>query len=317
MIQTSPDRVHWVARRPGGPEVLQREVTALGAPESGEVIIDVRAVGMNPADWKHLQTASAKHGPSTIGFELAGVLRELGPDTQIASGVAHPGDPVVAFQLSDSYTTAVRVRGSDVFAKPQALNFAEAANLLLVGTTAAELLAAVQVQRDDVVLVHGAAGGVGFSAAQQALQRGARVIGTSSPRDFDQLREAGVEAIDYAPGLAQRVRDAGARVDVALDTVGAEEAVKASLALVADRRRIVTTAAFQQARESGFRFVGAGNPASGAFRAHARADVLRMADAGRLRVPLAATYPFERAPEALAALRAPHASGKFALTVPD
>ena len=92
-----------------------------------------------------------------------------------------------------------------VFAKPTKLSFPEAANLLLVGTTAAEMLHVTAVGTDDVVLLHGAAGAVGTSALQQARLIGATVIGTASKANFDEVARFGGVPVDYGPGLEERV----------------------------------------------------------------------------------------------------------------
>jgi NADPH:quinone reductase-like Zn-dependent oxidoreductase len=119
---------------------------------------------MNPADFKHIgpgQDPSLL--PLTLGYEVAGIVTALGPHTVLASGHGALGDEVVAFQIMGGYTTALNVSASDVFAKSAGLEFPHAANLLLVGTTASEMLDAT-VAGGDVVLLHGAAGAVGTSA---------------------------------------------------------------------------------------------------------------------------------------------------------
>src|SRR6202034_3290889 len=91
-----------------------------------------------------------------------------------------------------------------------------------------------------------------------------------------------------------------------LDTVGSDEAVEASLDLFEDRRRLVTLTAFGRASAEGFTAIGASNPASGPFRSKARTRLVEMAAAGDLTVPIARTFPFEQAREAVATLRGPH-----------
>ena len=307
----------WVAREFGGPEVLENVVVELPDPGPGEVTVDVRAVGVNPADLKMFAQGEDRASlPMSIGFEVAGLMAKLGPDTEIASGPGAVGDEVVAFQLSDGYSSALNVPASDVFAKPAALTFPQAANLLLVGTTAAELLEVVGISAGETVLVHGAAGGVGSSVVQQARLRGADVIGTTGERDFDAVRGFGATPVRYGPGLEKRVRDtAPDGIDAAIDTVGIDEAVDVSLTLVADRGRIVTTWAFDRARQDGFPFVGLGNPRSNPFRAAVRQSILDLAAAGKLTVPIGATFPFSDAPRALQTLQGDHPQGKMALIV--
>ena len=113
----------------------------LAPPNKGEVTIEVRAAGMNPADYKHFAAGQDRSLlPLTVGYEASGVLSALGPGTEIATGGGAVGDEVVAFQIMGAYASHVTVNASDVFAKPANLTFPEAANLLLVGTTASEML---------------------------------------------------------------------------------------------------------------------------------------------------------------------------------
>jgi NADPH2:quinone reductase len=310
----------WIATDFGGPEVLQLREVEVPSPGPGEVTIIVRAAGMNPADYKHFGLGQDRRLlPLTVGYEIAGVLSAVGPGASIASGRAAIGDEVIAFPIVGGYASVLNVRASDVFAKPGPLNFAQAANLLLAGTTAAELLATAAVITSDTVLVHGAAGAVGLSVLQQARLIGARVIGTASADNFGILESFGAVPVRYGGGpdaLAARVRAVAPEgVAAVLDTVGTDEAIGASLALLDDRRRLVTLTAFRRAAAEGFTAIGAGNPASGPFRAKVRTDVLKMAAAGNLAVPIARTFPFQDAREAVAALSGPHPSGKLALVL--
>jgi NADPH2:quinone reductase len=307
----------WVAVDFGGPEVLRNIEVDVPAPGPGQVSISVRAAGMNPADAKHMAPGQdRKLLPLSIGYEVAGIVTALGPDTELASGGGAVGDEVVASQVTGGYATAITAAASSVFAKPATLTFPEAANLLLVGTTAADLLATSGARKGETVLLHGAAGAVGMSVLQQARILGVRVVGTASPPNFDLVRRFGGIPVEYGPGLIERVRAAAwAGVAAALDTVGSDEAGDVSLALVADRNRVVTTAAAPRAKADGYVFVGASNPASGPFRAKARRRILQLAQDGKLVVPMAETFRFGDAPAAFVAMAAPHPPGKLALVI--
>jgi NADPH:quinone reductase len=304
----------WVAVDFGGPEVLRDIEVDVPDPGRGQVTIGVRACGMNPADAKHIAPGQdPKLLPLSLGFEVAGVVTALGPDTQLASGRGAVGDEVVA-EVPGGYATAVTTSASGVFAKPSTLSFPEAANLLLVGTTAADLLHTSGAKQGETVLLHGAAGAVGVSVLQQARLMGVRVVGTASQANFDFVRRFGAVPVEYGPGLLDRVRAAAPEgIAAALDTVGSQEAGDVSLALVADRKRVVTIAAAPRAKADGYVFVGASNPASGPFRARARSRILKFAQDGGLVVPMAETFKFADAPAALAALTSPHPPGKLAL----
>jgi NADPH:quinone reductase len=305
----------WVAVQFGGPEALRLVEVDVPDPGPGEVRIDVRAAGMNPADAKHIAPGQDPGLlPLPIGYEVAGVVSGLGPDAYLASGGGAVGDSVIASTVTGGYATSITVPASSVFAMPRSLTFPEAANLLLVGTTAADLLHASGSRPGETVLLHGAAGAVGVSVLQQARQLSVQVIGTASPANFDFVRRFGGTAVAYGNGLLDRVHAAApAGIAAALDTVGNDEAADVSLALVDDRKRIVTIVAASRAKADGYVFVGASNPESGPFRAQARSRILELAQNGGLVVPVAQTFSFADAPAAFAALTGPHAPGKLAL----
>src|ERR671932_1046895 len=141
----------------GGPEVLtvvEEEIPQAGP---GQVTIEVRAAGVNPADHKGF-AGTGKRDESRLpihpGFEVAGVIADLGADTEIASGGGAVGDPVVAFRVRGGYSSALTVPATDVFEKPDRLDFPAAANLLLVGATAADMLRVMRVAEGETILVH-------------------------------------------------------------------------------------------------------------------------------------------------------------------
>jgi NADPH:quinone reductase len=305
----------WIAVDFGGPEVLRNIEVDVPDPGPGQVTIDVRAAGMNPADAKHIAPGQdPAQLPLSVGYEVAGVITALGPDTEIASGGGAVGDEVVAAMVDGGYTTAITVPASDVFARPTTLTFPEAANLLLVGITAADLLHASGARKGETALLHGAAGAVGVSVLQQARLLGVRVVGTARKANFDFVQFYGGIPVEYGPGLLDRVREAAPEgIAAALDTVGSEEAGDVSLALVADRDRVVTITDPRRAKSDGYVFVGSSNPASGPFRARARSQILKHAQDGHLVVPMAETFEFADAPAAFAALTSPHPRGKLAL----
>jgi NADPH2:quinone reductase len=194
------------------------------------------------------------------------------------------------------------------------LSFAEAANLLVAGSTAAELLHVCGAREGETVLLHGAAGAVGVSVLQQARLLGVGVVGTASKANFGFVRRYGGTPVEYGPGLLERVREAApGGVAAALDTMGSDEAGDVSLALVEDRGRVVTIVAFARARAEGYVSIGASNPSSGPFWARARSRILALAADGDLTVPMAATFAFDDAPAAFAMLTSPHPPGKIAL----
>jgi NADPH2:quinone reductase len=308
--------LQWIAPTFGGPEVLTLVESEVRPPGAGEVTIDVRAAGVNPADYKHL---AAAHGPDRslplpIGYEVAGVISAIGPGTAIASGGGSLGDAVVAFRIRGGYAAQVTVPAKDVFAKPGTLDFPSAANLLLAGTTAAEALHVTRVAPGETILVHGASGAVGVSVLQQARLIGAAVIGTASEHNHPQLRRGGAHPVTYGPGLTGRVRAAAPQgIAAVIDAAGTEESVDTTLALLADPGRAVTIVASDRSRAAGIRAIAGNQPASAAFRDSVRGRLLDLAAEGRLTVPLARTFPLTEALAALELVRSGHPGGKVAL----
>ena len=305
---------HWIATRPGDLGVFLFEEYEVHLPRQGEVTIAVRAAGMNPADAKHVARGDAADFPKAIGYEVAGVVSEVGADTEIGSGPVAVGDDVLAYRISGGWATEVTVAARDVFAKPEALSFGEAANLLLAGCTASEMLHVTDVGEGDTILVHGASGAVGVSVLQQAALLGARVIGTSSEGSFEVVTRFGGLPVRYGDGLEHRVREAAPEgVVAALDCVGTDEAVDVSLALVADRDRIVTIAVAERAKAEGFTAIAGAMPASQAYRDSVRAGLVALAGEGRLVVPVARTFPLADALDATELLMSQHPGGKLVL----
>ena len=305
----------WVATDFGGPDVLREIDVEVPAPKHGEVTITVRAAGMNPADYKHFASGTDRSVlPLSIGYEVAGVISALGPETAIASGGGKVGDEVLAWQILGGYASAVTVLAKDVFAKPSSMDFAQAANLLLVGTTAAQMLDVARVRKGDTIVLHGASGAVRVSVLQQARLIGAHVIGTASERNFDMIARFGGIPVQYGVGLQDRIRQVAPQgIVAALDTSGTDEAIDVSLALVQDRERIVSIAAFGRAQQEGYQAISGSVPASAAFRDNARTHLIGLAAAGKLVVPVVQTFPLAQAKSALEVLMSRHPGGKLAL----
>jgi NADPH:quinone reductase len=305
-----------VATEVGAPVSVETIEADVREPGRGEVVIEVRAAGVNLADF--LVCMGSVANPTLfpahpLGYEVAGVISAMGPDTEIASGGGAVGDPVLAFRVVGGYAERVVVRAHDVYRKPDDLSYPEAANLLLCGTSAAKLLRVTGVGPGDTVLLHAASGGAGISCLQQATALGARVIGTCGEDNIGLVRRFGGEPVPYGDGLEERVRQlAPDGVQVALDCAGTDEALDVSFALVANRRRVMTCAAYPRAFVEDMEFTIGTWPGS-AERA-ARAAVIEMAAAGRLVVPIAGTHPLSEAGKVLDFLSGRHpGGGKHAL----
>jgi NADPH:quinone reductase-like Zn-dependent oxidoreductase len=303
-----------VAERYGGPEVLAVHDVELPPPGDGQVLVDVRAAGTNPIDFKlysgQMGDDPAKL-PMPLGMEASGVVVAAAPGASGYTGGLTVGDEVIVTNVDGAYAQRVLAQATEVGHKPAALSFEQAAGLLLVGGTAWHLLTNTKVGKDDTVLIHGASGGVGLMAVQLAIARGAKVIATASPARHEQLRSYGAEPVAYGDGLADRVRALG-RVAAALDLVGSDEALDTSVELVADRSRIATIAGFGRAAELGIAVL-TGADGGQAIRDASRADVIALAADGKLEVTVDKVFPLDEAAEAHRYLETGHAHGKVVL----
>ena len=297
----------------GGPENLRIEELPIRDVLPEQVRVAVRAAGVNAYDAKvYAKPGDPARLPIALGYEASGVVAAVGVDV---TGWAE-GDEVIAFRASGAYTSDLIVETRALTPKPPSLGWAEAAGLMLTGAAAWHSVVATRVGEGDTVLVHGATGGVGLPTVQLARLRGARVIGTTAPRNDDLLRELGVEPVAYGEGLLDRVRSlAPDGVDVALDLVGTDEAMDVSLALAPDRRRIATIANFERAPREGVLLLGngAGADPGTELRDAARADLARLAGEGSLRVFVGATYPLDDAAGAHRQILTGHTTGKLVL----
>lgn len=237
----------------GTPDVLELVEVDRPVPGARQVVLETRAIGVNPGEVKRRaggRWPSPPTFPVRPGSDASGVVAAVGSDvTEFAVG-----DEVVGRGLSGAYAELVLTTPDKLLAKPAGLTFEEATLLGSPAGTAYQVLRSIGVGPDDVVLIHGAAGGVGQSAVQFARHLGATVVGTARPARHGRLRELGAIAVEYGPGLAQRVRAAvPGGVTVAFDTAGTQDAFESSLELVADRDRIVTVGAVDDAPRWGVR----------------------------------------------------------------
>jgi len=214
----------WIPRT-GPPEVLEVREGPDPVPGPGEVLIRMRAAGVNFADVMARLGfyADAPPRPCVVGYEVAGTVERLGSG---ADGELAIGRRVVALTRFGGYAEAVAVPAAQVFSLPERMSFEEGAAVPVNYLTAVLMLRHFgNVRAGDRVLVHAAAGGVGMAAIQLCRIAGAEVIGTASASKHAFLREAGVtHTIDYrTQDFAEEVRrlTAGRGVDIVLDATGA------------------------------------------------------------------------------------------------
>ncbi len=276
-------------------------------PGPGQVLVRVRAAGINPGEAKIRSGALHARFPATFpsgeGSDLAGTVAELGPGT---TGVA-VGDEVIGFTDDRaSHAEYALVAAGNLTPKPASVPWEVAGSLYVAGATAYAAVRAVALQPGDVVVVSGAAGGVGSLAVELARLAGATVIGLASEANHEWLRDHGVIPVTYGDGVEDRIRRAADHVDAFIDTFG-DGYVDLALALGVSPSRIDTIANFAAVQQHGVK--AEGNAAGGSAKTMAELAAL-IAD-GKLEVPIAATYPLSEVRAAYRELERGHTHGKI------
>jgi NADPH:quinone reductase-like Zn-dependent oxidoreductase len=291
----------------GDPSVL--EVTTMPEPHAGpgQVRIAVRVAGVNAFDWKvragYLQDAFPTPFPAIPGLEAAGVVDEVGEDVQ---GVSI-GDEVFGLGNGTSAEFAVL----DHFAvKPAGLSWEQAGGLSVVAETAVRALDIIHPSAGQTLLIEGAAGGVGSTAAQFARAAGVTVIGTASESNHEYLRSLGVLPTTYGPGLAGRVAALAQQgVDVVLDTAG-QGSLTELIEIAGSPDNVVTIADFS-APEHGVRLTSQPQ----AFQA--LPEAARLAGEGKFTLAIDSEFALADAAKAHERSQGGHVSGKIILTVAE
>ncbi|MGW2444678.1 NADP-dependent oxidoreductase [Streptomyces sp. NPDC001675] len=300
----------------GGPEVLREVRVGRPAPRPNEVLVRVRAAGVNPTDWKHRATGGfLGEPPFVLGWDVSGEVAETG----IGVAAFKPGDEVFGMLPypfgHGSHAEYVTVPARALTHKPASIDHVQAGALPLVSLTAWQALTEyADVRPGQRVLVHAAAGGLGHVAVQIAKARGAYVIGTASAGKHDFLREIGVdEPIDYrSTDVTEAVRD----VDVVLDTLGGETSVR-SLRVLRPGGIVVSVLPvgppefYEEAERLGVRAV---RMLVQADRAGMEA-VAELVESGKLKATIAGTFPLADAAKAHELGDTGRTTGKLVLLV--
>jgi NADPH:quinone reductase-like Zn-dependent oxidoreductase len=296
----------------GGLDVLQVRDVPRPVPGPGQVLVQVKAAGINPGEAKIraglLHSLYPAAFPSGQGSDLAGVIAETGP------GVTGwtPGNEVIGYTDSRaSQAEYALVEADNLTARPAAVPWPVAGSLFVVGATAYAAVRAVALADGDTVVVSGAAGGVGSIAVQLARRAGATVIGLASEPNHAWLSEHGVIGVSYGDGVAGRIRQAAPEVDAFIDTVGGDYVELALNDLGVAPSHIDTIARFDAVAKYGVKAEGNGAGASAAVLA----ELAGLIADGELEVPVAATFPLDQVREAYAELASGHVHGKIVLTM--
>lgn len=293
----------------GGVDVLDIVDVPVPEPGPGEALVQVKAAGINPGEAKIRQGLLHSRWPATFpsgeGSDLAGVV------TMTGNGVAGfaAGDEVIGYTDSRaSQAEYVVVPAAHLTGRPAGVAWDVAGSLYVAGCTAYAAVRAVALAPGDTVVVAGAAGGVGCLTVQLAALAGATVIGLASERHHGWLRSKGVTPVTYGDGVAERIRAVAPKISAFIDTFGAGY-VRLALDLGVIPERVDTIANFAAVAEYG---VKADGNAAGAS-ASTLAELAGLVAAGKLEVPIAATFPLDAVRDAYRQLEQGHTRGKIVL----
>jgi NADPH2:quinone reductase len=302
----------------GDTDVLVYEDTIRPEAQAGEVLVRVRAAGVNPVDWKTRRGpgVTSIKGPQPfpyiLGWAISGEVVALGEGvTQFAPGDAVYG--MVRFpQEGKAYAEYVAAPVSDIALKPQRLSHQEAAAVPLAALTAWQaIFDTAHLQPGQTILIHAAAGGVGHLAVQLAKWKGAKVIATTSARNAEFVRDLGADTIiDYtAQPFEEAVRD----VDVVFNTVS-NDIVKRSFQVIKHGGFLVSIAGEHEPAIASSHGVQAAR-----IMVHTQgeqmAELTRIFDAGSLKVHVDAVFPLQEVGQSHRLSEGGHVRGKIVLDV--
>jgi NADPH:quinone reductase-like Zn-dependent oxidoreductase len=299
----------------GGPEVLKYEEAPRPNPGPGEVLVRIRAAGVNPVDWKvregHMREALAYRMPFVPGWDVSGVVEATGPNvTQLNTGDEVYGYPSVV--RDGTYAEYAVVPEAELALKPRSVDHVEAASVPMAALTAWQgLFDAGDLRTDQKVLIHGGAGGVGSFAIQLARWKGAFITATASGRNQEFLRNLGADlTIDYEKSRFDRLV---CDVDLVLDTVGGDTLTR-SWKVLKKGGILVSTV---EAPDAGLAQVHGVRAALVDTQANPAqlAEIAGLVDAGMVRPIVEAVFPLNEARHAQELSQTGHARGKIVLKV--
>jgi NADPH:quinone reductase-like Zn-dependent oxidoreductase len=293
----------------GGIDVLKVVEVPRPVPGPGEVLVQVKAAGINPGEAKIRDGLLHSMWPATFpsgeGSDLAGIVAETSPGVTAISA----GDEVLGWTDNRaSQAEYVVVDAEHLTPKPTAVPWDVAGALFVAGATAFAAVRAVGLAPGDTVVVSSAAGGVGSIAVQLARRAGATVIGLASRANHEWLTGHQVIPVVYGDGVADRIRQAVPKVTAFIDTYGADY-VELALELGVEPARIDTIANFPAVEKYGVKAEASAAGSSAAVLA----ELAGLIAAGDLELPIAATFPLDQVQDAYRLLEPGHVRGKIVL----
>jgi NADPH:quinone reductase-like Zn-dependent oxidoreductase len=296
----------------GGIDVLKVVEVDRPVPGPGQVLVQMRAAGVNPGEAAIRQGLLDERWPATFpsgqGSDLAGVALELGEGV---TGFA-VGDDVLGFTHERaSQAELVLAEAANLTHRPPGVSWEAAGSLFVAGSTAFAAIQAVSPAAGETVVVSGAAGGVGSITVQLARHAGATVIGLAGAANHPWLAEHGVVPVAYGEGVGERIRAAAGpdgRVDAFIDTFGSGY-VELAIELGVGPERIETIIDFEAVERYGVKALGSADGAN----AGVLAGLAELIAQGGLEIPIAHVYPLAVVREAYRELEQRHTHGKIVL----
>ena len=287
----------------GDPEVLRIDEVPEPHAGPGEVRIKVSAASVNPFDWKlragYMSGGKPLAEPHRLGLDGSGVVDEVGEGVTDVS----VGDDV--FGLGRDTQAEYAVLRSFV-RKPASLDWAVAGAAGTAAETAARVLGLLEIGAGSTILIDGGAGGVGATAAQVAIARGAKVIATASEDNQGYLREIGATPVVYGAGMPERVRQLGEKIDAVVDVAG-KTPIRDLIGLAPEPSQVITIANYE-VEGTGARLTtgGEGDPQA------ALAEAAHLLEQSKLVIKIQ-TFPLDRVAEAHRISQSGHVRGKIVL----
>jgi NADPH:quinone reductase-like Zn-dependent oxidoreductase len=281
------------------------------APGPGEVLVAVKAAGINPGEASIRKGLMHERWPATFpsgeGSDLAGVIEEVGPEVDAFSA----GDEVLGWtDQRASHAELVVVPADQLIPKPPGVPWEAAGALFVAGTTAYAAVRAVGARSGDTVVVSGAAGGVGSLTVQLARLAGATVIGLAGESNHQWLLEHGAIPVAYGDGVVGRIREVtDDHVDALIDTFGGGYVAMAIEELGVAPERVDTIIDWAAAEQYGAKTEGT----AAAADTEVLTELIGLVDRGELEVPIARVYPLEQVRDAYRELERRHTRGKIVL----
>jgi NADPH:quinone reductase-like Zn-dependent oxidoreductase len=296
----------------GGVDVLQMVEVEKPVPGEEELLIAVKATGINPFDSKLRQGMMEGRFPfsfpSAQGNDVAGVVEAVGP------GVTHfkPGDEIVGSSSKrGAQADFALVSQTKALPRPEGVSWEVAGSLWVVGTTSQAMVRAARIQADDLVLVSGASGGVGALASQLARHRRAAVIGVAGESNHEWLLSHGILPVSYGDDVESRIRaaaaDAGRRLTAVLDVAGGGY-VDLGIRLGVAPDRIDTIVDYGAAENHGAKTDGGAAGSTPDI-----AELLTLLKDRQIELPIHASFPLDQVQEAYTELEQGHPRGKIVL----